>query len=222
MPGIFITIEGIDGAGKSTQARMLADWLRAQSLPRACRGGHDALLTREPGGTELGERLRALLLDGRARVGAAAELLLYAADRAQHVEEVIRPALAAGRAVVCERYTDSTAAYQGYGRGLNLEVVRRLNEFATGGLEPDLTLLLDLPVELARVRMAGTPDRLERQAVAFHERVKAGYLELARAHGRRVRAIDAAPTPPAVFSEVTRIVSEFLSPRQTPGRGGER
>jgi dTMP kinase len=214
MPGILITIEGIDGAGKSTQAQMLAEWLRAEK--------RDVVLTREPGGTELGERLRPLLLDGQARVGAAAELFLYAADRAQHVEEVIRPALAAERVVICERYSDSTAAYQGYGRGLDTGFVQRVNQFATGGLVPDLTLLLDVAVELARARMAGTPDRLERQEAAFHERVRAGYLELARVQPERLRTVDAAATPQIVFGEVQRIVSAFLASGGAGGQGGER
>jgi len=199
---MFITIEGIDGSGKSTQARMLADWLRER--------GRQVVLTREPGGTPLGEKLRSLVLDGDARVDARTELFLYAADRAQHVAEVIRPALERGHAVVCERYADSTAAYQGYGRGLDLEFVHSLNRFATGGLEPDLTLLLDLPVALARERLVGTPDRLEREAADFHERVAAGYRELSRRNKVRTRVIDAAPAPEAVFAEVVAVVQPLL------------
>jgi dTMP kinase len=209
MRGIFITIEGIDGAGKSTQARMLAERLRAR--------GHDVLLTQEPGGTKLGEHLRRALLDGSAQVGDAAELLLYVADRAQHVEEVVRPALQQGRTVVCERYADSTLAYQGYGRGLDLDFVRRANHFATGGLEPDLTLLLDLPPEIARQRLAGTPDRLEREEPAFHARVANGYRELARAHPGRIRMVDATAAPEGVFRGVVRMAEGFLQERG--GRG---
>ena len=213
--GLFITIEGIDGAGKSTQARLLAEWLRER--------GAEVLLTREPGGTKLGERLRAVLLDGQAAVSAAAELFLYAADRAQHVEEVIRPALGEGRTVVCERYADSTAAYQGYGRRLDLDFVHQVNRFATGGLEPDLTLLLDLPVEVARQRMAQTPDRLEREDAGFHTRVAAGYRELARAQPQRVRVVDATPEPREVFRNVTRVVAEFMRAQPSGrGQGGER
>jgi len=204
-PGIFITVEGIDGAGKSTQARMLADWLRAR--------GCDVVLTREPGGTRLGEHLRPILLEGEAHISPTVELLLYAADRAQHVAEVIRPALAEGRTVVCERYTDSTAAYQGYGRGLDLDFVCRLNQFATGGLGPDLTLLLDLPVEAAQRRLAQTRDRLEREAPSFHARVGAGYRALADAHSERIRVIDAAPPPEQVFRQVAQVVEAFLRRR---------
>jgi dTMP kinase len=203
MRGIFITIEGIDGAGKSTQARMLADWLRERA--------RDVVLTREPGGTRLGEHVRRMLLDGGAQVGAAAELLLYVADRAQHVEEVIQPALNQGRTVICERYSDSTLAYQGYGRGLDLDFVRRANQFATGDLEPDLTALLDLPPEVARQRLAGTPDRLEREKPAFHARVASGYRELARAHAARIRVVDATAAPDDVFREVARAVEHLVA-----------
>jgi len=202
MRGIFITIEGIDGAGKTTQARMLEQWLRER--------GHAVLLTREPGGTPAGESLRSLLLDGDVPVDAQTELLLYAADRAQHVAEVIRPALAEGRTVVCERYTDSTAAYQGYGRSLGIGVVRQLNSLAAGGLEPDLTLLLDLPSEQTRERMAETPDRLERENPGFHRRVAQGYRELARAHPERIKVIDASRAPEQVFEQVARVVETFL------------
>jgi len=213
MRGFFITIEGIDGAGKSTQARMLAAWLRER--------GREVVVTREPGGTRLGEHLRRALLDGEAQVSPAAELLLYAADRAQHIEQVIRPALAEDRTVVCERYADSTAAYQGYGRGLDLEFVHRLNWFVTSGLEPDLTLLLDLPPQRARERMTGTPDRLERETAAFHQRVAQGYQELARAHPQRIRVIDAAPAPEQVFRQVAQVVSDCLDERGRPVKGGE-
>jgi dTMP kinase len=212
MRGVFITIEGIDGAGKSTQAQMLAAWLRER--------GREVVVTREPGGSKLGEHLRRALLDGEAQVSAVAELLLYGADRAQHVGEVIRPALSQGKAVVCERYADSTAAYQGYARGLDLEFVHRLNCFATGGLEPDLTLLLDLPPQLARERMAKTPDRLEREAPAFHQRVAEGYRELARAHPQRVRVIDAALAPEQVFRQVAQVVSHCLRQPGWPTKGG--
>jgi dTMP kinase len=203
--GIFITVEGTDGAGKTTQARMLAEWLGAR--------GHEVALTREPGGTPLGESLRRTLLHDNMRVGAVAELMLYAADRAQHVEEVIRPALEAGRTVVCERYTDSTAAYQGYGRGLDLDFIRALDRFATGGLEPDLTVLLEAPPQVARQRLAATPDRLEREDAAFHRRVAAGYRELARACGDRIRAVDATAAPAVVFRRVAQEVEAFLARR---------
>lgn len=203
--GIFITVEGTDGAGKTTQARMLAEWLGAR--------GHEVVLTREPGGTCLGESLRRVLLHESMRVAAIAELMLYAADRAQHVEEVIRPAVEAGRTVVCERYTDSTTAYQGHGRRLDLDFILALNRFATGGLEPDLTVLLEVPPQVGRQRLAPTPDRLEREDAAFHQRVAGGYRELARACSERIRVVDATAAPKVVFRQVTQEVEAFLARR---------
>jgi dTMP kinase len=207
--GIFITVEGIDGSGKSTQARALALWLRER--------GREVVLTREPGGTTLGESLRALVLDDRAPVGAAAELLLYGADRAQHVEEVIRPAVESGHTVVCERFADSTAAYQGRGRGLDAKFVQALNRFATGGLEPDLTVLLELTPAVARERLAETPDRLEREAADFHRRVAQGYRELARAHPQRIKVVDATGAVEEVSARAVQVLQDFLSARADQG-----
>ena len=212
--GLFITVEGMDGAGKTTQARMLAWWLSER--------GHEVVLTREPGGTALGAALRKLLLDGGARVGAEAELMLYAADRAQHVEEVVRPALGEGRTVVCERYADSTTVYQGCGRRLDLEFVERLNRFVTGGMEPDLTLLLDVDPQAARQRLAEIPDRLEREQPEFHERVAAGYRALARRYRERIRIIDANAAPDQAFRQVARVMEDFLrAPRRLAKGGGQ-
>lgn len=179
----FVTLEGVEGSGKSTQARLLADVL-----------GPQALVTREPGGTPLGASIRELLLQPRdERVAPAAELLLYFADRAQHVAAVVQPALAAGHLVVSDRYVDSSLAYQGYGRGLRQDLILAVAELATGGLQPELTLLFDLPVEvgLRRVGRRGGHDRLEAEELAFHQRVRAGYLELAAAQPRRFVRLDA-------------------------------
>jgi len=190
----FITLEGVEGSGKSTQASRLAEAF-----------GPDAVITQEPGGTDLGRSVRSLLLEKEsAAVSPRAELLLYFADRAQHVAEVIRPALEADRVVVCDRFTDSSLAYQGHGRGLPVEEIRAVAQAATGGLIPDLTLLFDLPigVGLERVRNRGAHDRLESEARAFHERVRSAYLEMASAERERWVVIDAAAEPGVVTRRV--------------------
>ena len=183
---LFVTFEGIEGSGKSAHARALVAALRAR--------GRDVVETREPGGTPAGVAIRALLLGTDATpLSPLAELFLYCADRTQHVTQVIRPALAAGRIVVCDRFSDSTVAYQGYGRGLDLEMVRALDARARDGLAPSLTLLLDCPVEvgLARARArAGSDDRFEREAVAFHERIRTGFREIAASASDRVVVVD--------------------------------
>jgi dTMP kinase len=182
----FITIDGVEGAGKSTQAARLADALR--------RDGHEVVLTREPGGTELGRALRRMLLeDDSPGPTAETELLLYLADRAEHVRRLIQPALARGALVIADRFSDSTIAYQSNGRGLPLDMVRRLDAFARGNLTPDLTFLLDLPPEvgLERARATGPADRVEREALEFHRRVREGFLAIAEAEPGRVVLLDA-------------------------------
>lgn len=207
---MFITLEGPEGAGKTTQLRALADFLRG------C--GHDVVTTREPGGTPIGDQIRHVLHDtANAAMSPTAELLLYAASRAQLVAEVIQPALAAGRVVLCDRYADSTMAYQGYGRGLDRDALAALTAIATGGLRPDLTLLLDLDVArgLARRRDEGEEmNRLDLETIEFHRRVRAGYLTLAAAEPARWQLIDADRPPAAIQADLRRLVLDRLSVSQ--------
>ena len=215
---MFISFEGIEGSGKSTAQRLLAEHL--QGL------GYDPLLTREPGGCALGRSLRPILLDARTRgLSSRAELYLFLADRAQHVAEVIRPALEAGQTVLCDRYADSTLAYQGYGRGLDPEHLRRINDMATGGLMPDLTLLLDLPVHCGleraglRNREEGTvlsEGRFDAESLEFHERVRQGYRSRAAEEPERFAIIDAAQPPEDVVLQCISAVEASLRQR---GRG---
>ena len=208
----FITFEGGDGTGKSTQIKVLERHLAA------C--GRSFVSTREPGGTPLGKLIRQALLEvGKQPIGSPTELFLYLADRAQHVQDVILPALDSAKLVLCDRYTDSTLAYQGYGRGIDLEVLRELNRIADRGVKPDLTLLFDCPVELGLSRTAkrlaeegeGREDRFEREKVEFHERVRAGFLALARAEPERFRIIDASRSVVEVTQEIKSIVDRELA-----------
>lgn len=197
--GRLIALEGIDGCGKSTQAHILAETL-------------DAVLTHEPGATALGHVLRDLLLDPtRPALVPRAEALLMAADRAQHVDEVIRPALAEGRWVVTDRFSGSTLAYQGWGRGLATDPLRQVVAWATGGIEPDLSVLVDVPLEVARHRIGSvTPDRLERLDADFHERVRHGFVTLARADTTHWAVVDGTGEVAAVADEIAKVVAERL------------
>ena len=203
MPGLFVAFEGGEGVGKSTQIATAAAWLRER--------GHEVVETREPGGTPLGGELRRLLLDPDGHVVPRAEALLYAADRAQHVESVIRPALAAGHIVLTDRYVDSTLAYQGAGRGL--PDTRLVTSWATGGLVPELTVLLDLDpsIGLRRAGARATPDRLEAASLAFHEAVRAGFLALAAEAPERYAVIDAAADPDVVALAVREAIAARLT-----------
>ena len=201
----FVTVEGIEGAGKSTCLVQLEQRIRAR--------GHDLLVTREPGGTRLGEDLRELLL-GHRHDGMAddTELLLMFAARAEHLHARIEPALAAGTWVLCDRFTDATYAYQGYGRGVALERIAALESWVQGERRPDLTLLMDLQVEtgLERAGRRSAPDRFERQAAAFFDRVRQGYLSLARAHPQRFRVIDASLPLDLVSQQVVNEIDAFI------------
>ncbi|MCX7594543.1 MAG: dTMP kinase [Fischerella sp.] len=207
MNGKLIVFEGVEGCGKTTQIQLCGEWL--QSL------GISILMTREPGGTELGLHLRRLLLEQSSvkPIADRTELLLYAADRSQHVEQELRPNLAAGKIVLCDRYTDSTIAYQGYGRGLDMSLIHELNAIATDGLESDITFWLDVDVEvgLARKRRNGdVADRIEQEAIAFHRRIQQGYRELAASYPERIVRVDASANPAAMQLVIQKILLSKL------------
>ena len=201
--GTFITLEGPEGAGKTTQLKLLGKWLEEQSIQH--------VITRDPGGTALGKPIRRILLNSESPVHPVTELLLYEADRAQNVSEIIVPNLEQGKVVFCDRYIHSTIAYQGYGRGIERSLIDLLNGIATQGLRPKVTILFDIESSagLARLHPSGH-DRLEREALEFHQKVRNGYLELAKADPDRWRIIDAAGPMHAVQDELRRIVGEAL------------
>ncbi|MGW0613434.1 dTMP kinase [Streptomyces sp. NPDC002788] len=201
--GFFIALEGGDGAGKSTQAEALAEWIRAK--------GHEVVLTREPGATPVGKRLRSILLDvSSAGLSNRAEALLYAADRAEHIDTVVRPALERGAVVISDRYIDSSVAYQGAGRDLSPTEIARINRWATNGLVPHLTVLLDVAPETARERFTEAPDRLESEPAEFHARVRAGFLTLAAADAGRYLVVDAGQEPEAVTTVIRHRLDRVL------------
>ncbi len=225
MAGTFITFEGIDGSGKSTQLRFLANFLRSQ--------GGDVLVTREPGGTPVGLRLRAALLDAQEQVDPLTELLVFAADRAQHVRRILRPALEAGQIVLSDRYADATKAYQGAGRGFSAELISEIVELATEGLKPDLTLLFDLSVaeSSARTRRRSEGkqkgDRLDSEVAEFHIRVRDAYLSLAEKEPERFRIITTNGPVEETHERVKDIVVPFLKARglivsREPAAAGSR
>ncbi len=203
--GMFISLEGVEGCGKTTQARLLAEYMT--------RLGHSVVPTREPGGTPIAERIREMLLDPRnTDMADITELLLYLASRAQHVNQLILPALAEGKMVICERFSDATFAYQGHARGLDLKSLEQMNKIATGGLEPDLTLLLDLKAEDGFSRkQEDDKDRLENESVDFHNKVREGYLAIARRFPRRMELIDARGSVEDVHSRIRKCVDLAIS-----------
>jgi len=214
MKGTFITFEGIEGSGKSTQIALLANHLTSKGIR--------IVLTREPGGTPIGDQVRKILLDpAHENLDPVAELLLYAASRAQHIKEIIAPALSAGVTVLCDRFSDATVAYQGYGRGLDIENIRLLDTMVTAGTRPDLTILFDIEAAAGVARARGRNSRqgldgearFENEEIAFHHRVRRGYHALAEAEQGRIRIIDASASPAAVHEQVARIVESVLQVR---------
>ncbi|RJP74614.1 MAG: dTMP kinase [Candidatus Abyssobacteria bacterium SURF_17] len=213
--GKFITIEGVEGSGKTTQATLLSDYLRKEGI--------DVVETREPGGTEIGERIREVLLSpAHAGLVSPAELFLFLAARAQQVSEIILPALGAGKWVVCDRFCDATMAYQGYGRGLDINIIRSVNELATGGLVPDITILLDLDVEIGIRRAVSAKrefanhasgDRMEKEGPEFHRSVRKGYFELASREPDRIRVIPVSGSVEEVHRTVVSLIKPFLVKR---------
>lgn len=210
---MFITLEGIEGSGKTTQIRYVVEFLQSK--------GHACVATREPGGTRIGKQIRALLLDPESSdMDPMTELLLYTADRAQHVKQLILPLLSAGKAVLCDRYYDATVVYQGYARGLDIGLIRGLHKLILKDLKPDITILLDLPPEEGLARAwkqinSGTrtdiESRFEKETLAFHEKVRSGYLELARLEPERFRVIDASKSESQVRKEILSILSSDLN-----------
>jgi len=216
VPGTFITFEGIDGSGKSTQLRLLNNYLRAN--------GRFPLVTREPGGTPVGLRLRAALLDASEEVDPLTELLVFAADRAQHVRRVIQPALAAGQVVISDRYADATVAYQGAGRGFSPELIREIVQLATEGLKPDLTVLFDVSINESTTRTTRRStgkstsksgrDRLDIEDADFHGRVRDAYLQIAQAEPDRVKVIDSSGPVEITHERVKSLIISFLQSRK--------
>jgi dTMP kinase len=204
---VFITFEGVDGAGKSTQVELLLQYLDQKGITY--------LFTREPGGTPLAEHIREILLDPKhAGMSVITEAYLFAASRADHVNHVIRPALEAGKVVLCDRYIDSSMVYQGYAGGMPLELLTQINDMATGALKPHRTIVFDLPLLVAKERRAAQgADRMEQKSEWFHQQVREGYLQLAQAEPRRVKLVDSSPGIVEVQAQVRKLVEEVL-PRQ--------
>ena len=195
--GLFITFEGGDGCGKTTQIKLLDEYLRSK--------GYRTLLTREPGSKGLGVKLREILLNYDGEVSPTCESFLFLADRAQHVDCIIKPALQEGVIVLCDRHTDSTVAYQGYGRGLDLEQIHRLNNIATSGLKPDLTIVLDVDVETSQKRVGDEKDRMESAGMEFFERVRQGFLEIAKQEPERVKVVDSTQTIQEIHEQILEL-----------------
>lgn len=200
--GLFITFEGADGCGKTTQLMLLAKYLQEK--------GREVLVTREPGAKGLGEKLRDILLNYDGEVSSQAEAFLFLADRAQHIDIIVNPAVESGKIVLCDRHTDSSVAYQGYGRGIDISKINLLNDIATGGRKPDLTIVFDIDVETSMARVGTQKDRLESAGIEFHNRVRNGYLEIAKLEPQRVKVIDATQSIELIHSQVIKLINNFI------------
>ena len=199
--GLFITFEGADGCGKTTQIKLLDEYLRAR--------GKSTLLTREPGAKGLGVKLREILLNYEGPVSPNCESFLFLADRAQHVDCIIKPALEEGKIVLCDRHTDSTVAYQGYGRGLDIKQINMLNNIAVNGIKPDLTIVFDIDIQTSLARVGNEKDRMESAGIEFFNRVRNGYLEIAEKEPERVKIINASDTIDNIHKKVVELVEEL-------------
>lgn len=198
--GMFITFEGADGCGKTTQMKLLAEYLEKKGI--------DVVLTREPGAKGLGEKVREILLNYEGPVSDRCESFLFLADRAQNIDIIVNPAVEEGKIVLCDRHIDSTVAYQGYGRGLDIERINMLNNIATNGRKPDLTFVFDIDVETSMARVGKEKDRMESAGKDFHNRVRQGYLELAKQEPQRIKVIDATKSIEEIHAEVIKIFEE--------------
>lgn len=199
--GLFITFEGADGCGKTTQLMLMAKYLKEH--------GADVLVTREPGAKGLGEKLREILLNYDGEVSSQAEAFLFLADRAQHMDIIIKPAVVTGKIVLCDRHTDSTVAYQGYGRGIDVSRINMLNDIATGGRKPDLTIVFDVDVETSLSRVGKEKDRMENAGMDFFNRVRNGYLQIAKQEPERVKVIDATQSIEAIHIQVIKFINQL-------------
>ena len=202
MQGLFITFEGPDGCGKTTQMKLLAEYFEKK--------GKEVVLTREPGGKGLGEKVREILLNYDGEVSDRCESFLFLADRAQNIDIIVNPAVKEGKIVLCDRHIDSTVAYQGYGRGLNIDRINMLNNLATNGKKPDLTLVFDVDVETSMKRVGKEKDRMESAGIDFHNRVRQGYLELAKQEPKRIKVLDATKSIEEIHKDVINILAEVF------------
>ena len=199
--GLFITFEGADGCGKTTQIELIDNYLRSK--------GYETVLTREPGAKGLGTKLREILLHYEGEVSPNCESFLFLADRAQHVDCIIKPALKEGKIILCDRHTDSTVAYQGYGRGINIEEIKHLNNLATSGLKPDLTIVFDVDIETSMSRVGKEKDRMESSGVDFFNKVRNGYLDIAKKEPERVKVINSSDTIENIHKQVVELVEKL-------------